>query len=245
MIGRYNGGPRVGVALLPFVPSDGDIVRSATERRRATCKSPMRCAWLTFAALAGCAIADPVARVFAGVTSFARPVPFLADSLAGEDGAPVFSFGAMRAASLVSAPRLLLSRTPTEILLARDHHWGALLRTELLSRNAAGDELLAGWAERIRPPEIDLQDGLADILPDFSDRSLLDYPFTAAYVPPRTSWLPRMPSQLPQQTPFCVRSPVEMLTGQGKRRLHAWLVKIFDQLDFCCILLFRVLQSPA
>ena len=36
MIGRYNGGPRVGVALLPFVPSDGDVVRSATERRRAS-----------------------------------------------------------------------------------------------------------------------------------------------------------------------------------------------------------------
>ena len=43
---------------------------------------------------------------------------------------------------------------------------------------------------------VDLHEDLAAILPDFSDRSLLEYPLTPSYVPPVTRPLPRAPAFL-------------------------------------------------
>ncbi len=55
-------------------------------------------------------------------------------------------------------------------VLARDAHNALLIRSALLARVADGDELLDGWAERIRPPDVDLGEELLAALPDFSDR---------------------------------------------------------------------------
>ena len=230
MIGRYLDGPRVGVAVLPFIPPTIDVVRTPQDRRRLLARG-VTMGWLTFAALAGCAIADPVARAFASIDAFRRPVHGLADQLfAGEDSTPVFAFGQMRAASMVPVPRLLLARTPTELLLARDAADAMLLRSAILERTTAGSIALDGWADRIRPPEVDLHDELAALLPDFSDPYLLSQPFTRPYEVPLTKPLPRSPPQPTRVTPFCVRSPIELLREVSRRRLHAWLEKCLDQL---------------
>ena len=61
MIGRYLDGPRIGVAVLPYTPPSRDVVRTVRERRGVAAHGP-RMVWMTVAALAGLAIADPAAR---------------------------------------------------------------------------------------------------------------------------------------------------------------------------------------
>ena len=232
MVGRYLEGPRVGVTVIPFQPAEDDIIRTPQGRERAL-KRGRRFAWFTLSALAGCALADPAARVFASVEAFRRPVYHLADELlctAAEGGTP-FVFGGLCAANLVSAPRLRLLRTPGETLLAEDAYNAMLLREACLQGVSEGCPLLVGWAERIRPPEVDLHDELASLRPDYSDVSLLEYHFAPVYVPPTTAWLLRMPAQLDRSTPFCVTSPMQLLTRGAERRVHTWLDKLLDQLD--------------
>ena len=234
MVGRYlqeGANFRVGVTTLPFVPAEHDIVR--TPRRRVQLASLGRmAAWCTLSALAGTAVYDPAARVFATMAAFARPVTHLSDALSvGEALQPTFTFGAVRAVSLVRAPQFSMQDSPISFLLERDAYYSVLLRTgihELLESKEHA--YLEGWVERIRPPEVDLQEGLANLLPDFGDPSLLHYPFTPLYVPPRTSYSPRMPAQLPRATPGCIRSVVEVLDDPARRKLHEWLGKILDQL---------------
>ena len=230
MIGRYLDGPRVGVALLPFVPPVRDVIRTPRERIAAYARG-VRYGWLTLAALAGCALADPAARAFAAVGACARPVSGMADLLfASEADRPVFTFGSMRAASMVPSPRLMLARTPTELCLAADASNAMLLRDTILKRLGPGAEHLDGWCERIQPPPVDLHEDLAAILPDYADAKLLTFPFSKLYQAPSTKALPRAPPQPSRAPPFCVKSPVQLLGESGRRRLHAWLEKALDQL---------------
>jgi hypothetical protein len=121
--------------------------------------------------------------------------------------------------------------SPMSFLLEKDAYNSVLLRTSihgLLEQREYA--YLEGWAERIGPPQVDLHDELANLLPDFGDLSLLSYTFTPPYVPPHTTPSPRMPAQLPRATPGCVRSVVELLDEAARRKLHSWLGKILDQL---------------
>lgn len=231
MIGRYLEGPHLGVALLPYVPPPRDVVHTPRDRRRLL-RQGKQFGWLTLAALASCAVADPAARAFASISAFARPVRDLADSLfSSETHTPVFAFGAMKAASMVSVPRLMLARTPTETLLARDAADASLLRAAILERVALDRHShLEGWADRIRPPEVDLHEELAALLPDFSDPKLLSRRFARIYSAPVTKPLPRMPPQLARATPFCVRSPMQLLLPWGQRKVRRWVKTALDQL---------------
>jgi hypothetical protein len=234
MVGRYlpdGAGYRVGVTVLPFVPAAHDIVH--TPRRRVQlCALGRTAAWCTLAALAGTAVYDPAARVFASMSAFARPVARLANALTSDELArPTFTFGAMQAVSLVRAPQFSMQDSPMSFLLEKDAYNSVLLRTSihgLLEQREYA--YLEGWAERIGPPQVDLHDELANLLPDFGDLSLLSYTFTPPYVPPHTTPSPRMPAQLPRATPGCVRSVVELLDEAARRKLHSWLGKILDQL---------------
>ena len=229
LIGRYNDGPHVGVATLPFVPPESSVVRTQADLRRV--RKTRAFAWCTFAALALLPIADPVARAVAGVEGFIRPVSRLADFAADGLAAPSFSFGARGLVSLDPSPRLMMASTPAELLLARDAASALLLRKALQARERGPDgALFEGWAERIRPPEVDLHDELAELLPDFSDHQLLSQPFSPRYIPPITSFLPRAPLQPARSTPFCVRSPLQLMLPDAQRRLHRWLAKLVDQL---------------
>ena len=230
LVGRYEGGPQVGVTALPFAPAEADVVRTPAARRAALAKGK-RFAWATLAALAGCAAADMAARVLVCLDATRRPVPHLADTQwNGAPGALLFSFGATRAASLAPAMRLTLAWTPTEALLAADAANALLLKRAVAARAAEGHEYAMGWAERIRPPDVDLHDELSALLPDFADESLLTLPLERSYVAPTTLPLPRAPAQPTRATPFCVRSPVELLRESGRRKLWTWLDKSLDQL---------------
>jgi hypothetical protein len=225
LVGKYAQGPRLGVTVVPFTPPEADIVRTPAQLHRH--RRPY--AWCTFAAIATLAIADAAARAFAGVDAFIQPVSRLADF--ATDHAPSFLIGAMKATSLDATPRLMLAHTPAQLLLARDAADALLLRRALLSREREPDgQWFAGWAEKIGPHDADLQDELAALLPDFSDTTLLSLPFSLAYVPPSTQPLPRAPPQPERRTPFCVRSPFELMRPPGQRRLSMWLAKIADQL---------------
>jgi len=231
MLGRYTEGPRVAVAVLPFLPARRDIITTNRKRLHAL-RQGRTLAWMTFAALAGCAVGDAVARVLMGVGAVARPVLAYPDAMPGDlSSAPTFRVGAFTATSLVSTSRLLLAWTPVERLLARDASNAGLLVSAMLEMAGPDATFLDGWVERVRPPEIDLRDELAALLPDFSDRRILsEHPFPPSYQAPSTTWLPRAPPQLPRSTPFCVRSPVELLRSPGQRRLREWLEKALDQL---------------
>ena len=229
LIGTYENGPRIGVATLPFVPAERDIVRDAGRLRRL--RSTRAFAWCTLSALALLPIADPAARAFAGVQSFVKPVQWLADFAARGQDAPHFRIGARAAVPLDASPRLMLARTPVETLLALDASNALLLRHALEQRVLQADgHLYDGWAEVIRPHEADVHAELAGTLPDFSDEQLLQQPFSEQYVPPRTDFLPRAPAQPERDTPFCVRSPMQLLQPSGQRRLLDWLEKVIDQL---------------
>ena len=165
MVGRYlqeGADFRVGVSVLPFVPAAHDVVR--TPRRRIQLASLGRmAAWCTLSALAGTAVYDPAARVFATMSAFARPVTHLSNALSvGEALQPTFTFGAVRAVSLVRAPQFSMQDSPISFLLERDAYHSVLLRTgihELLESKEYA--YLEGWVERIRPPEVDLHEELA------------------------------------------------------------------------------------
>ena len=229
LIGQYEEGPRLGVTVLPFVPRETDIIRTPAALRRA--RNTRSFAWCTFAALALTGIADPAARAVAGVMSFVQPVHRLADFGVDGQAAPRFHFGARAVVSLDAVPRLLLAHTPLARLLGRDASNAMLLQRALLRRVGGADgHLYDGWADVMRPPGDDMREGLAELLPDFSASTLLTYAFSAEYVPARTDPLPLAPPQLPRATPFCVRSPVQLLRPSGQRKLHGWLEKITDQL---------------
>ena len=229
LIGAYERGPRVGVATLAFVPAEEDIVRDARRLRRL--RRTRAFAWCTLSALALLPIADPAARAFAGVQSFVKPVQWLADFAASGQDAPHFRIGARAAVPLDASPRLMLARTPVETLLALDASNALLLRHALEQRTLQADgHLYDGWAEVIRPHEADVHAELAGSLPDFSDEQLLLQPFSEQYVPPQTDFLPRAPAQPARSTPFCVRSPMQLLQPSGQRRLLDWLEKVIDQL---------------
>ena len=231
MIGRYRDGPRVAVAVLPFTPADRDIA-ATNDRRLLKLREGATMAWMTFAALSSCVVGDVVARVLVGVDAVARPVAAYADALPGDPAAmSPFRVGAFAATHLAPTARLLLAQTPVDRLLQRDASNAGLLMSAILAKTGPDAAYLEGWVERIRPPEIDLRDELAALLPDFSDRRIISqHRFPPSYKPPTTTWLPRAPPQQPRLTPFCVRSPIELLRHTGQRRLHSWLTKALDQL---------------
>jgi hypothetical protein len=231
MIGRYrDNGPRVGVCLLPFVPPPDTTVLTARQRRRSLSLGATF-AWCTLASMAGTALADPIARALVGVAAFCGPVTYTADALhEGELLHPVFRVGATAVASMVGMRPITYDLGTVGYWLAQDANHQLLLRHALEDRVAAGEALLEGWAERIRPPPQELLDLVRVQLPDMLAEDLLDLPFSPIYVPPVTAYLPRMPAQLPAAAPHCVRSAMELLEEPARRRAHAWLVRALDQL---------------
>ena len=231
MIGRYrDDGPRLGVCLLPFAPPAAMIVRTVAQRRwRLSLGATF--AWCTLASMAGTALADPIARALAGVAAFVGPVTYTADALhEGELLHPVFQVGATPVASMAGLRPLTYDTSSVGHWMVQDAAYQQLLRSALESRVGAGEQLLHGWAERIRPPPQELLDLLHIRLPDMLAADLLGLPYSASYVPPTTPWLPRMPAQLPAAPPHCVRSAMELLEQPAQRRVHAWLSRALDQL---------------
>ena len=231
MIGRYTqNGPRLGVCLLPFVPAASMIVRDAAQRRRHLGLGATFL-WCTLASLAGTLLADPVARVFAGVGAAAGPVTHMPDLMhEGELLRPVFRVGAAAIASMVGMRPISYDPGSVGHALRRDAAHQLLLRRELEIGAGADDPLLKGWAERIRPPPQELLDLVRVQLPDMLAPDLLDLPYTPIYVPPETPYLPRMPAQLPVVAPFCVRSAMELLEDSARHRVYSWLSRALDQL---------------
>jgi hypothetical protein len=231
MIGRYrDNGPRVGVCLLPFVPPPDMTVLTAYQRRRRLSLGATF-AWCTLASMAGTALADPIARALVGVAAFCGPVTYTADALhEGELLLPVFRVGAAPVASMVGMRPITYDLNTVGYWLLQDADHQRLLRHALEDRVAAGEALLEGWAERIRPPPQELLDLVRVQLPDMLAEDLLGLPFSPIYVPPVTTYLPRMPAQLPATTPHCVRSAMELLDEPARRRAHAWLTRALDQL---------------
>ena len=227
LIGQYTGGARLGVTTIAYTPPEAEIVRTPAALQRA--RRHRAFAWCTFAALALTSVADPAARAVAGVASFVRPVHRLADF---QGGLHPFRSGARGATAMDPTPRLMMARTPTELLLERDAADGMLFRRAIEARARGIDgHLFDGWAEKVRPLEADVSEELAALRPDFSDPQLLEYPFSSPYVTPRTAPLPRAPLQPPRETPFCVTSPLQLLRPSGQERLRAWVGKIVDQLE--------------
>ena len=94
------------------------------------------------------------------------------------------------------------------------------LRRALLEWTQRDDGYLyEGWAEVIRPPDIEVRDELAALLPDFSDQQLLDQPFSPEYKPPRTKPLPRAPAQPSRATPLFRNTEESESTIQNVRRV--------------------------
>ena len=230
MIGRYcDNGPRLGVCLLPYAPPTKMIVRTAVERRRRLGLGATF-AWCTLASMAGTALADPIARALVGIAAFARPVTHTADALhEGELLRPVFRVGATAVTSMVGMRPLTYDASSVGYWMERDAAYQQLLRRALESDVDAGETLLTGWAERIRPPPQELLDLVHVRLPNMLDDDLLRLPYSPVYVPPTTPYLPRMPTQLPAATPHCVRSAIELLQEPAQRRVHAWLSRALDQ----------------
>ena len=231
MIGRYGEvGPRLGVCLLPFAPPPAEVVRSAAERRYRL-RRGATFLWCTLACMAGTPLADPIARAFAGVGAFAGPITYTADMMhEGELLHPVFRVGAAPVASMMGMRPVTYDRLSVGYWLQQDAHYQQLLRHELESGTQAGESLLEGWAERIQPPPQELLDLAQLLLPDMLAADLLGLPYSPVYEPPKTTYLPRMPAQLPFVAPGCVRSPMELLTEDARRRVHAWMTRILDQL---------------
>ena len=213
MIGRYGeAGPRLGVCLLPFVPPPADVVRSAAERR-ARLRQGATFLWCTLACMAGTPLADPIARALAGVGAFAGPITYTADAMhEGELLHPVFRVGASPVVSMMGMRPVTYDRLSVGYWLRQDAHYQQLLRRELELGAQAGESLLEGWAERIQPPPQELLDLAQVLLPDMLAADLLSLPYSPTYEPPKTTYLPRMPAQLPFVTPSCVRSAMELLT---------------------------------
>jgi len=231
MIGRYrDNGPRVGVCLLPFAPPPDATVLTAFQRRRSLSLGATF-AWCTLASMAGTALADPIARALVGVAAFCGPVTYTADALhESELLHPVFRVGATVVASMVGMRPITYDLGTVGYWLAQDANHQLLLRHALEDRVAAGEALLEGWAERIRPPPQELLDLVRVQLPDMLAEDLLGLPFSPIYVPPVTAYLPRMPAQLSATAPHCVRSAMELLEEPARRRAHVWLTRALDQL---------------
>jgi hypothetical protein len=231
MIGRYGPqGPRLGVCLLPFVPPAAAIVRTATERHRRLGRGATLL-WCTLASMTGALVADPIARALASVAAAAGPVTHTADVMhGGELLRPIFRVGATPMASMAGMRPVSYDPQSVGYALQRDAAHQLLLRRELELSVGAGELLLSEWAERIRPPPQELLDWVQVRLPDMLAEDLLHLPYSPVYVPPATSYLPRMPAQLPAPTPFCVRSAMQLLEEPARRRVHTWLSKVLDQL---------------
>jgi hypothetical protein len=132
IVGRYEGGARLGVAVLPFAPAKTDIVR--TPRQLQLVRRTRAFHWCSLAALSVLAVADPAARAFAGVEAFIKPVARLADFARSDQCLPSFRYGALGAVSLDPSPRLLLSSSPAAMLLAQDAAHALWLRHALTER---------------------------------------------------------------------------------------------------------------
>ena len=221
---------RLGVCLLPFVPPAAAIVRTATERhRRLGCGATLL--WCTLASMTGALVADPIARALASVAAAAGPVTHTADVMhRGELLRPIFRVGATPMASMAGMRPVSYDPQSVGYALQRDAAHQLLLRRELELSVGAGELLLSEWAERIRPPPQELLDWVQVRLPDMLAEDLLHLPYSPVYVPPATSYLPRMPAQLPAPTPFCVRSAMQLLEEPARWRVHTWLSKVLDQL---------------
>ena len=232
LVGRYADGPRVAVTPLEYCPPRWSIVRTPEQRARRH-RSGVLMAWCTLTALAGTIVADPVARAFAHVGSFVRPVDQLADAadLIGGGGMPTFTFGAMSAASMVRAPILQAGISPPGWLVMRKEvHEAKLIVDALLECEGRHSEYMAEWANLVKPPDLaDIPPELLDALPSFEDEYISTYPFTRAYVPPVTSWLPRRPPQ-PERPGRCPTSAADLLLDRCKGRIERWLTSCFEHL---------------
>ena len=227
MIGEYSNGTRVFTAPIDYCPPESASCRSPDQRRRLLTRGAAF-VWCTLAALQGTPLADPAARAILGCQMFVKPLSSLPDDPNLSSGQHVeFNFGVERARSIVSRPVLDHERSPPAWrALAHMGKFDAALALGLGAAVAAGDALLDGWMERITPMPIgEIPSHLLDNLPDFGDSKLDSALLSAQQHPLSTPWLPLPPQQpaAPAEAPECPASAADMLTGEGRRRLEAWM----------------------
>ena len=227
-VGRYKGGPRVAVAPLDYLPPEKFIARTA-KQRQTLWRAGVVAAWCTLTALGGTAVAEPAARALVAMDSFRKPVAELADSpaLGTGVGLPEFSFGAMKAASLVQIPLIEVGLSPPRWQIMRDEaRYADVLVGALLEARGEHAEYLQSCAQLVKPAELaDVPEGLLSQLPTFGDTKLRAFPFTAAYVPPVTEWLERRPKQRDAPVGFCPLSARDILlpTSACRGKVDRWM----------------------
>ncbi|KAL3928373.1 MAG: hypothetical protein SGPRY_002413 [Prymnesium sp.] len=176
--------------------------------------------WCTLAALAGTPCFDPASRSVLSARMFIEPVERMPDSPL----ASIFRSGVSSARSLLQRPPDD-SSTPAWAALRRMLASDAMLRESVLDSVAAGDRLLADWAERILPFDVAMiPSHLLEHLPDFSDGRLDEIRLSPVQIPLRTPWLPLAPPQpaVGAGAPTCVRRVRELLLPSARQALTAW-----------------------
>lgn len=209
LAGQYNDGPRLYVAAI-----------SLEERalRTPTPSTSDGFDWLSVVEAMQSPAWDPISHALLTIQMFTRPVVEWADA---HDAA--FRTGRSLPTNVVSLFQQAAEAPPA---------WKALQRSILaddalisLLESSAGQHLLDGWLDAIRPLPIDaLPSNLLLSLSDFEDSRLTEYPLPEVFSPYTTRRLPLHPVQpAPRATPIPCPRPRHLFTQEGYERLTNWL----------------------
>ena len=197
MVGEYASGLRLFTAPIDFRPPEAQIVRTPAQRRRCL-QAGAAFIWCTLAALQGTPAGDAATRAVLAAHMFIKPVEQLTGQVTS-GSAVEFHTGRQTATSILRRPLLDHEDSPPSWrALESMHQWDRLLADSIVADISAGDELLAGWLERIQP--LDTQTVPADLLerlPNFQDGRLDAVPLHPQQQPLRTPWLSLAPRQRP------------------------------------------------
>jgi hypothetical protein len=182
LVGEYASGARLFAAPADFAPPEASVCRTRPQRLRLLAAGATF-VWCTLSALSDTAAHDSAARSLLATQAFVKPLDQLADAarLTGVGDPIEFVTGVTRATSIIQRPILDSENSPPAWrALAISTEWDAQLLS--LLAEAAGDALLDGWAEVVRPiPVGDIPPHLLENLPDFSDERLDVLPMPAVF----------------------------------------------------------------
>ena len=231
MVGLYVGGARVFAAPIDFRPPAEDVCHTPAHRLARGAAGAVF-VWCTLGALVDTPLHDPAQRACASAAALIRPVEQLAD-YPSSDGV-VFKTGVSSSTSVLRRPILDDPSSP-EAWRAMDQLRVAdqALAQAIQLAVAAGETLLEGWVEQIRPlPLEEIPDRLLNALPDYRDERLTVAPFAPVLEPLRTAWYPRPPQQPapPPDAPACVRSVWELYSKRGRETAQGWFTRARDDM---------------
>ena len=171
MIGKYASGLKVFAAPVDFAPEPGRVCRSPSQRLRWLAQGATF-VWCTLAALQGTAVADAATRAFVTVDMFRQPTTQLADSTPASSLFTEFKFGVTSARSAVPRPAAEAG-PPAWAAISHSLLGDEMLTRSILATVEAGDHLLEGWAEQIKPLDVsNVPKDLLENAPSFADTRL-------------------------------------------------------------------------